>query len=83
MKKYISLVLLSFSFSLFAAENAPQLGQVDASTNPDSCEAPQVKACGPCYRNCKAHHMGDRGGKDVNRAVSSEKGNKGSSSTKQ
>ena len=80
MTKYF-FILSFFMMSMLAfANEKTMLGERNASTTSDPCQAPNIVGCGPCFKACMSQHNGDLK-KEVSSSTSKSQKRAGKQST--
>ena len=79
-KYFLVFCFLMLSMVAFANEKA-MLGERNASTTSDPCQASNIVGCGPCFKACMAQHHGDLK-KDVSSSSPKSKKGAGKQSTR-
>ena len=78
-KYFLVFCFLMLSMVALANEKA-MLGERNASTTSDPCQASNIVGCGPCFKACMAQHHGDLK-KDVSSSSPKSKKRAGKQST--
>lgn len=82
MKKYFFIMSFLLLSSVAFSDEKNMLGERNASTTSDPCQAPNIVGCGPCFKACMAQHSGDLK-KDVSSSPSKAKKRGQQTTTKQ
>lgn len=60
------------SFSFARKPDSAGLGQVESSFAQNDCSAPQIAACGPCFRACTMANASERGEIDFSQSATTK-----------
>jgi hypothetical protein len=80
MTKYFFIASFFMISMVAIANEKSMLGERNASTTSDPCQAQNIVGCGPCFKACMSQHHGDLK-KDVANSPSKSQKRSGKQST--